>query len=79
MEEQGILLERATFEFSQEGNCLSHRDESESLTIEFEADLGLDRSEGGFYVIKTEKWSVDSTKDLENLFNRINQILIKKK
>jgi hypothetical protein len=29
MEEQGILLERATFEFSQDGNCISNSDQYE--------------------------------------------------
>ena len=77
MEEQGILLERATFEFSQEANCLSHQDEFESLTIECESDLGIDRSEGCFYVLKTEKWSINDEQDLKKLFDRI-QKLIKK-
>jgi hypothetical protein len=30
--EEEILLERATFEFSQEANCLSHKDAAEFLT-----------------------------------------------
>ena len=78
MEEQGVLLERATFEFSQGGNCISHSDEAEFLTIECESSLGIDRDEGCFYVLKTEKWSIDSTKDLDKLFDRIKQVLIKK-
>ena len=78
MEEQGVLLERATFEFSQEGNCISHSDEAEFLTIECESSLGIDRDEGCFYVLKTEKWSIDSTKDLDKLFDRIRQVLIVK-
>jgi len=32
--EQGLILERAVFEFSQDGNCLSHGDATESLIIE---------------------------------------------
>ena len=78
MEEQGILLERATFEFSQDANCLSHQDAAEFLTIECESSLGIDRDEGCFYVLKTEKWSVDSAEDLEKLFDRIRQVVIKK-
>ena len=31
--EEEVLLERATFEFSQEGNCMSDRDAAEFLTI----------------------------------------------
>lgn len=78
MSEEKVILERATFEFSQEGNCISHSDEAEFLTIECESDLGIDRGEGCFYVLKTEKWSIDSTKDLDKLFDRIKQVLIKK-
>ena len=39
--EEEVLLERATFEFSQEGNCMSDRDAAEFLTIECESDLGI--------------------------------------
>ena len=77
MEEQGIILERATFEFSQEGNCNSDRDAYEYLTIEFESSLGIDRDEGGYYVLKTEKWSIDDEQDLKLLFDRINKIVKK--
>ena len=78
MEEQGIILERATFEFSQDGNCISSSDQYEFLTIECESSLGIDRDDGCFYVLKTEKWSIDSTKDLDKLFDRIRQVVIKK-
>ena len=78
MSEEKVLLERATFEFSQEGNCISHSDEAEFLTIECESSLGIDRDEDCFYVLKTEKWSIDSTKDLDKLFDRIRQIIIVK-
>ena len=78
MEEQGIILERATFEFSQDGNCISGSDQYEFLTIECESSLGIDRDEGCFFVLKTEKWSIDSVDELENLFNRIRKIILKK-
>lgn len=77
MEEQGILLERATFEFSQEANCLSPRDAAEFLTIECEADLGIDRLEGCFYVLKTEGWSIENEQDLKKLFDRIQKVIKK--
>ena len=35
------ILERATFEFSQESNGLSNPDASEFLTIECESSLGI--------------------------------------
>ena len=68
MEEQGILLEESTFRFSQDGNCVSDRDEYEFLEIEAQSSLGIDRDNDCFFVLKTEKWSVDSVEDLENLF-----------
>ncbi len=77
MEEQGIILERATFEFSQDGNCISSSDEDEFLTIECESSLGIDRDEGCFYVLKTEKWSIDNENDLKKLFDRIQKIIKK--
>ena len=77
MEEQGIILERATFEFSQDGNCISTSDQYESLTIECESSLGIDRDEGCFYVLKTEKWSIDDENDLKKLFDRIQKVIKK--
>lgn len=78
MEEQGTLLERATFEFSQDGNCLSSSDECEFLTIECESSLGIDRDDDCFFVLKTEKWSVNSAEELEKLFDKIRRVVIKK-
>jgi hypothetical protein len=77
MEEQGIILERATFEFSQDGNCISNTDEYEFLTIEIESSLGIDRDEECFYVLKTEKWSIDDENDLKKLFDRIQKVIKK--
>jgi len=76
MENEGIVLERASFGFSQEANCVSI-DEDEHLTIEIESSLGIDRDEEGshFYVLKTEAWSVDGVQDLEVLFNRIKRVI----
>jgi hypothetical protein len=76
MEEQGILLEEASFKFSQDPNCLGSGDEYESLEIEAQSSLGIDRDNDCFFVLKTEKWSVDGVEDLEKLFNRIRKIVI---
>jgi hypothetical protein len=73
--QQGVLLERATFEFSQDGNCISGTDDYEVLTIECESSLGIDRDKDCFYVLKTEKWSIDNENDLKVLFDRINTIV----
>ena len=78
MEDQGILLEEASFKFSQDSNCISDRDEYEFLEIEARSSIGIDRDDGCFFILKTEKWSVDSVEELEKLFDRIRQVLIKK-
>lgn len=67
-------LESATFEFVQDGNCKDEA-EFEILTIECKSDMGIDNSEGCFYVLKTEQWSIDSLADLQNLIDRINKVI----
>ena len=76
MEKQGLLLERASFEFSQDANCISD-DEYEFLTVDVESSLGIDRDDKGnhFYVLKTKGWSVDGAADLQKLFNRISKAI----
>lgn len=76
MEEQGTLLEEASFRFSQDANCLSDRDEYEFLEIEARSSLGIDRDADCFFILKTDKWSIDSIEDLEKLFNRIKKVVL---
>ena len=92
MEDQGILLEEASFKFSKDANCLSYEEasfkfskdanclsyEDEFLEIEAHSSLGIDRDNDCFFVLKTEKWSVDGIEDLEKLFERIRKVVIKK-
>lgn len=74
-----MKLEKAVFEFSQEGNCNSSN-EIELLTIECDSSLGIDNDEGCFYVLKSETgWSIDSLKDLQVLIDRINKVIVKDK
>lgn len=75
MEEQGTLLEEATFRFSQDANCLTDSDEYEFLEIEAKSSLGIDRDKDCFFILKTDKWSIDSIEDLEKLFNRIKKVI----
>ena len=73
-------LESASFTFSQEGNCLGTTDTMEQLTIECNSDFGIDESEGCFYVLKTETgWSIDDVKELEELINRCNNVILNNK
>lgn len=69
-------LDSASFEFSQEGNCID-KDEYETLTIECKSDLGIDNTDGCFYVLRTEQWSIDSVAELEEIFERINKAIQK--
>lgn len=71
---EGIKLESASFEFSQEGNCVDEAD-IESLEIRCESSLGIDNDEGCFYVLKTDQWSIDSADDLQKLFDRIEKAI----
>ena len=78
MEDQGTLLEKASFSFSQDANCISDSDQYEFLEVAAHSSIGIDRDNDCFFVIKTKKWSVDSAEDLEKLFDRIRQVVIKK-
>lgn len=75
MEEQGTLLEEATFRFSQDANCLSDEDDYETIKVEAKSSLGIDRDNGCFFILKTDKWSIDGVEDLEKLFNRIKKVI----
>lgn len=77
MEEQGTLLEEAAFRFSQDANCLTDADEYEFLEIETKSSLGIDRDNDCFFILKTNKWSIDSIEDLEKLFDRIKKVINK--
>ena len=73
-------LESASFTFSQDGNGLVAPNQMEQLTIECNSDFGIDESEGCFYVLKTETgWSIDDIKELEELINRCNNVILNNK
>ena len=74
-EENEPLLKNATFNFSQDGNCVDGGDEF--LEIRCESSLGLDRDKGCFFILKTERWAVDSPEDLQKLFDRIKKVISK--
>ena len=72
-EENKPILENATFNFSQDGNCVDGGDEF--LEIRCDSSLGLDRDKSCFFILKTERWSVDSSEDLQALFDRIKKVI----
>lgn len=71
MEERKPTLEKVTFEFSQDSNCVDGG-EVETLIVRCESSLGIDRDKGAFIVLKTDQWAIDSPKELTNLLNRVN-------
>ena len=73
--QEEIILEKATLKFSQDANCLSDQDDFETLIIEAQSSLGIDRDEDCFFVLKTKKWSMDGVEDLEKLFDRIRKVI----
>ena len=68
-----VKLEKATFEFSQEGNCVDGG--IEILEIRCDSSLGIDNNGGCFYILKTEQWAIDSVDDLQKLFYRIQKVI----
>lgn len=75
---QEVKLESASFEFSQEGNCVDQA-EYETIEIQCKSDLGIDNTESCFYVIKTEQWSFNSIVEIQNLIDRISKSINKTK
>lgn len=63
----------ASYQFHQEGNYHGTTSKIESLTIEFESVALHGDDNDGFFVLKTEGWSIDSIEELEELFNRIKK------
>ena len=71
-----IDLDKVIFEFTQEENCMSNdMGGVESLTIECTSDLGITNTDGAFFVLKTEQWSIDGVDDLKLLFDKIEQAI----
>ena len=64
------VLNKSSFHFTQEGNTEGTTSDFEEITIDYEV---ID-DEGGFFVIRTEGWSMDSVEEMEELFNRIRKI-----
>ena len=76
MKQEGVTLDKCKFEFEQDSHCCSKTSvQGERLEIEYMSDLGIDYTKGGFFVLKTKQWSVDSIEDLKILFERIEKIM----
>jgi hypothetical protein len=75
--EQGLILEEATFKFSQDSNCVDSQNEYEFLEITAQSSLGIDRDNQCFFTLRTRKWSVDNAEDFKKIFDRIEKIILK--
>jgi hypothetical protein len=76
MEDKPILT-TAIFNFIQECNTngtTGGSDEDEQLSITMENAEGSLDIEGGFYVLRTEGWSVNNSEELMEIFNQIKNI-----
>jgi hypothetical protein len=63
-----VNIDELKIKISQDANCLSS--EEELMEITYTSDLGLNKTDGGFFIIKTEKWSLEIG-ELDNLFDKI--------
>jgi len=74
-ESEPVFLENCTFNFTQEANCKADTNDDEELEIQYTSDLGLDRTESGFFVLKTEGWSISDERDIKRLLDRIKLLM----
>jgi hypothetical protein len=63
-------LERMTFLFTQESNCVDGG-EWEMLQVECKSSLGMDYDDGAFFVLTTEQWSVNDAEEMKELLQRV--------
>ena len=76
MKEEKVALEKITFEFTQEENCMStSMSGTETLTIECMSDMGITDTDGAFFVLKSEQWAINNVDDLKQLFDKIEQAI----
>lgn len=76
MEEDKPILESIKFKFSQESNCVDGG-EAEEISVRFESDIGIERTNGGFFVIETKQWAFETPGELTDLINRCVNLKIK--
>jgi len=77
MIEDRALLDKITYEFLQETNThgtTGKSNEDELLTITYEGVCGSLDEELGFYVIRTNGWSVNNETEILDLFKQIKNV-----
>jgi hypothetical protein len=74
MADNNPKLSKVTFEFDQEEHCMSNAMGGvESIEIEVNSDLPITEKDGFFFVIKTEQFSFNDAKELNNLLDKVKQ------
>ena len=66
----------ASFTFGQEGNTEGTTSEYEEIVIEYQNPFDLYH---GFFVLRTEGWSIDNAEELAELLERIKKVDVKEK
>jgi hypothetical protein len=75
------LLDTIVYTFLQDTNTngtTGKGNEDEKLTITYESCQGGLNTDPGFYVIRTDGWSMDEPEDLLGLFEQIKNIKFEK-
>lgn len=78
--EEKPVLDKITYEFLQDTNTngtTGKRDEDEKLTITYESVMSSLDDEPGFYVLRTEGWSINDESELIALFKQIKNVKYK--
>lgn len=72
-----VLLDTIVYTFLQDTNTngtTGQSNEDEKLSITYESCTGSLDNDSGFYVIRTNGWSINEPKDLLELFEQIKNI-----
>lgn len=72
--EPRLELDEVTFKFTQDANCVDGG-VVEELTIEAKSSGGISRDEGAFYVLRTEQWAINDSRELEELILKVDKAI----
>lgn len=78
MNEKTWKLDKVVYSFTQEGNCNGTTQDYEELEITNESTVNCLTEDEGFYVIKTNGWSIDNENELVDIFKTIKRGVITK-
>ena len=64
-------LNKISYTFFQEGNTLGTTTTEEEIIVDVETQCDSIENEGGFLVIRTNGWSVDSAEELKDMLKLV--------